>query len=1111
MLFALLASLPAAGAAAAQGTRLLRHPAVSRDLIAFEYAGDLWTVSRAGGQARRLTATPGVESDPRFSPDGARIAFTATVAGNTDVYVVPSAGGDPTRLTWHPGVDRVRGWTPDGKRVVFVSARLSAPLQSYYRLWTIPVEGGFEEPLPMPRAFTRVHSPDGRRLAYEEISTVMFPQWYEASAWRHYRGGRTHPIRIMNLADYSVEKLPWTDSNDSDPMWIGNTVYFLSDRSFTTNLFSYNLDTRELKQLTRHDDYDATNASAGPDAIVYEQAGYVHLFDSKTGQASRVAIEVTGDFPWARPQFKKVAEMIRSAALSPTGVRVALEARGDIFTVPAEKGDWRDLTRTTAAHEQSPAWSPDGTQLAWFSDASGEYQLMLGEQAGLGKPRAVPLPQAAYYSGLAWSPDGKLLSFEDGHLNLWIIEPAGGKATRLDADTYDDPSRGMDPVWSPDSRWIAYSKNLDNHLRAIFAYSLAEGKAHQITDGMSDAVSPAFDASGKYLYFLASTDYGPRTGWLEMSSVDRPVRRAIYLTVLSASEPSPLLPETGDEPGPAAAAGGGERGARGGEAGGGAGAAAAAKGTAAAKPDSVRLDPARIGQRILALNVPPGDYSRLASGPAGTIFYAEPMGAGGGGAGLRLQRYQLKERSAAPFLEGIRSYTLSADRKKLLYSAPGPGGGRWGIVPSDRPGKVGDGAISVAQLEMWVDPRAEWAEIYKEAWRTQRDFFYDAKMHGADWQAVWQKYSPILPWVAHRADLGYLMATTGGELVVGHSYLTGDGDDDGDEPGDTPVSVGLLGADLTVENGRYRLHRIYTGENWNPELRAPLSAPGIQVSEGDYLLEVNGVPLVPPANPYRTFEGTAGRQTVLRVSATPQPEGSRLVTVVPVAGEDALRSRAWVERNRRIVDSLSNGRLAYVWLPNTAGGGYTYFTRYFFAQQQKEGSVIDERYNQGGQVADYIVNELDRKLMGYFATRDGKSSTSPTAGIFGPKVMIVNESAGSGGDALPYMFRQRKLGPLVGTRTWGGLVGTIGVPPTIDGGGITAPDLAFYSVDGKWAVENEGVIPDIEVEYTPAEVIAGHDPQLERAVKEAMALLAQSPSRRVARPAPIDRASKKAP
>ncbi|MGA9773309.1 MAG: PDZ domain-containing protein [Blastocatellia bacterium] len=1082
LIIGLVLLLFVSAAASAQGTRLLRQPTVSRDLVAFEYGGDLWAVSRNGGQARRLTSTPGVEADPYFSPDGTQVAFTATVAGNTDVYVIAAVGGDSRRLTYHPGTDAVRGWTPDGRRVIFASDRDTAP-HAHFRLWAVDTQGTMPEALPMPRAYTGSYSPDGRRLAYEEFSVAMFPGWSEnqASQWRHYRGGRTHPIRVMNLSDYSVESLPWANSNDTNPMWVGNTVYFLSDRDHTANLFAYRVDTKTLTQLTRYDDFDIKSASAGPDSIVYEQAGYIYLVENRSEQPRRLAIEVSGDFPWARPQFKKVAGMIRSAALSPTGVRVAFEARGDIFTVPAEKGDYRNLTQSSDAHQRNPAWSPDGAQLAWFSDASGEYQLMLGDPTGVTKPRAMALPSAAFFSDLAWSPEGKQLLFQDNHLNLWTMEVASGRTTKVDTDAYYDPPHEADAVWSPDSKWIAYSKVLDSHMRAVFIYSLADGKPFQLTDGMSDAISPAFDASGKYLYFLASTDYGPRSGWLEMSSLDRPVRRAIYVTVLSSIEPSPLLPETGDEP---------HR--------------EDSKPEVPGGPVTVRIDAAGIGQRILALKVPAGEYGNLKAGAAGVVYYTESIATGGAGpAPLRLQKYQLKERTAAPFLEGILTYTLSADRKKLLYQAAG-GGTPWGIVATDRPAKVGEGAINVAQMETLVDPRAEWAQIFRETWRIEREFFYDSKMHGTDWKAVYEKYRPLLAYVQHRSDLAYLIATVGGELTVGHSYLTGNGD----VPGDEPVSVGLLGADFAIENGHYRIRHIYTGENWNPDLQAPLSAPGISVAEGDYLIEVNGRQLAPPTNLYSAFEGTAGRQTLIRINKEPGVEGSRVITVVPVASDQGLRTRAWIEANRRRVDELSGGRLAYVWLPNTAGGGYSYFTRYYYSQQQKEGAIIDERYNQGGMVADYIVNELDRKLLGYFATRDGKPSTSPTAGIYGPKVMIINESAGSGGDALPYYFRLRKLGPLVGTRTWGGLVGTLGFPETIDGGGITAPNLAFYDLAGKWAVENEGVAPDVEVEYTPAEVIKGRDPQLERAVQEAMKLLEKNPVRRVPRPVPIDRVSK---
>jgi tricorn protease len=1066
----------------AQGTRLLRHPTVSRDSVAFEYAGDLWIVARSGGTARRLTSTPSFEVDPYFSPDGSQIAFSATVAGNTDVYVVPTAGGDPKRLTYHPGIDRVRGWKPDGKSIIFASNRTGVPQQSYMQLWTINVDGGLPEMLPLPRAFFGAYSPDGARLAYEEFATPFVPEWFETSMWRHYRGGRTHPISIVNLSDYSVQKLPWTNSNDTFPMWLGNTVYFLSDRNHTVNLFAYRTDTKQLAQVTHHEDFDVMTASAGSDAVVYEQAGYIYLVDAKSGKPQKLNIEVTGDLPWARPQFKKVANMIRNATLSPTGTRAAFEARGEIFTVPSEKGDFRNLTQSSGAHDRGPTWSPDGTHVAWLSDASGEYQLMIGEPTGVTAPRAVALPANAFYDSATWSPDGTQILLEDNHNNLWAIEVTGGAATKIDTDNYPDPIRQFRAAWSPDSKWIAYSKNLANHLRAIFVYSWAEKKAYQVTDGLADSISPTFDASGKYLYFMASTNFGPSTSWLEMSSLDRPVRRAIYLVVLNANEPSPLLPETGDEPKPPS--------------------------PDAPKPDPnakpvVRIDLNAISQRVLAVNIPAGDYNNLNAGAAGTFYYTEPFPGGAPGT-LRLQRYQLRERTAAPFLEGsIRSYSISADKKKLLYQA-GDGANRWGVVATERPAKVGDGPLNVAQLETRVDPRAEWSQIYRETWRLQRDFFYDAKMHGADWQAVYEKYKPLLASVGHRADLGYVIAMMGGELTVGHSYLIGAGD----VPSEDPVAVGLLGADFSIENGRYRIKRIYTGENWNPDLRAPLSAPGIQVAEGDYVLEVNGRPLAPPTNVYSLFEGTANRQTLIRVNKTPSSEGSRLITVVPVASEDTLRTRAWIENNRRLVDKLSNGKLAYVWLPNTANPGYTYFTRYFYAQQDKDGAVIDERYNHGGMVADYIVNELDRKLMGYFALRDGTPSTSPIAGIYGPKVMLINESAGSGGDALPYMFRLRKIGPLIGTRTWGGLVGTLGLPATIDGGGITAPSLAFYNLKGEWDVENIGVAPDIEVEYTAADVIKGRDPQLERAVQEALRLLELNPVRRVPRPAPIDRVSK---
>jgi tricorn protease len=1086
----------------AQGTRLLRRPTVSHDMVAFEYGGDLWVVPRAGGSARRLTSTPSEETDPHFSPDGSLIAYSATIAGNTDVYVVPVGGGEPKRLTYHPGADFVRGWTPDGKRIVFGSSRGTLPTpgaNSFFRLWTVGLDGGTPEMLPMPRAFTGSYSPDGKHVAYQQVAVAMFAAaWAEnqSSQWRRYRGGRTEPIRIMDLASYSEEKLAWTNSNDTEPMWVGNTVYFLSDRDRTTNLYAYNGDTKQLTQLTHHADFDIMAASAGADAIAYEQAGYVHLLDLKTGQSQQLNIDVAGDFPWARPQMKRVASLISDATISPTGARAAFEARGDIFTVAAEDGSYRNITQSSGAHDRNPAWSPDGRQIAWLSDESGEFQLMIGDQTGASKPRAIALPSRAYFTSPIWSPNAQHMLFRDTDAQLWTLAVSTGKFTKIDAETFDDPGRGFDAAWSPDSRWVAYSKSLPSHMRAIFLYSTAAGKTYQLTDGMADVITPAFDAGGKYLYFLASTNYALKTGWLDMSSEERLVRRSVYLAVLSAKEPSPLLPSLVDEPARTLEAEDSTPNKK------AQSIASKEHRTPAPRLDTAtttRVDIDGIQNRIVALSIPPGDYGSLTAGSAGTFFFTEaPLPSEQGDQSYRLWQYHLDGRKSRTFVSGIASYSVSADTKKLLFGTPD---GHWNIVGTDEPPKEGDGGLNVDAMETLVDPRAEWAEIFRETWRTQREFFYDAKMHGNDWQAIYDKYSPLVRSVQHRADLAYLIATVGGELTVGHSYLQGEGD----VPDTAHTSVGLLGADYSVENGRYRIKRIYTVGSWNPNLQAPLSAPGIKVAEGDYILDVNGQALSAPANLYSFFQGTAGKLTTIRVNSAPTAQGSWIVTVKPVADDEALRTQAWIDDNRRLVDKLSGGRLAYVWLPNTAGGGYTAFNRYFFAQQDKQGVIIDERYNQGGAVADYIVEQLNRPLAGYFAERAGKSITMPMAGIFGPKVMLINESAGSGGDALPYYFRVAKLGPLIGTRTWGGLVGTLGVPPTLDNGGITAPDLAFYDLNGKWAVENEGVAPDIEVENTAADMMHGRDAQLERGVAEALKLLQAHPITPVPRPAPINR------
>jgi len=1060
-----------AGSAHAQESKLLREPTVSETQIAFSYANDIWVVSRSGGVATRLTTFPGTETNPHFSPDGSQVAFTGQYDGNVDVYVMFASGGEPQRLTWHPGSDVVRGWTADGSSVVFASGRETAPVP-FPRLYTVSVNGGTPESLPLPRAFAGSFSPDGGTFAYQWIGRPN-------GQWRNYRGGMVQPVRLFDMESFEERQLPWTDSNDHDPHWLGSTVYFLSDRDWAVNLYAYDTTAGELRQVTHFADYDAKHLDAGGGVVVLEQGGVIHLHDPGTGETRVVPIEVKGDFPWLRPHWAEVGGQLRQAALSPSGARAIFEARGEIITVPAEKGDSRNLTESSGVADRSPAWSPDGANVSWFSDVSGEYQLMIASQDGLDAPRAIELPDPTFYYTPTWSPDSKSIAFTDADLNLWFADVASGRVTRVDTDQYAHPQRTMDPAWSPDSKWIAYAKRLDNQYHAVMVYSVDDNRVTQLTDGMSDAVSPAWDAGGKYLYFLASTDFGLSVGWLDMTSYDRPVERGIYLAVLAADEASPLLPESDEEEanGEAEDESGDDE-----------------EDSEAVAP--VRIDFDGIDQRILAIDVPLRNYISLMAGEEGVLFYARASDEGNG---FSLHRYSLEDREGEAFLDGITSANISADGKKVLYR----GGESWGIVSTEKgEKKLGDGKIDT-EVRVRVDPRAEWQQMFREAWRFQRDYLYVENAHGLDWNETWANYEPWLEHVAHRSDFTYLLSNLAGELSIGHSYTGG-----GDTPEVDVVSIGLLGADVEAVGDRFRISLIYDGENWNPDLRAPLSGPGIDVAVGDFLLAVNGRPITTSRNFFSYFEGMADRQITVTVNSSASMDGARQVTVVPVGSEVQLRRRAWVEGNRRRVDEMSGGRLAYVWLPNTSVAGYDYFNRYYFAQQDRDGAVVDERFNGGGSAADYMVDLMGRRLTGFFNNPIGerKPWRNPNAGVWGPKVMIINESAGSGGDLLPFMFRELGIGPLVGTRTWGGLVGIWDVPPLVDGGYITAPRGGFYNLAGEWAVENEGVAPDIEVEMTPSAVIAGGDPQLERAVDEALRLLETESVEILPEPAPPVRA-----
>jgi tricorn protease len=1105
-------------------TRLLRTPTVSSTQIGFAYANNIWVVPRNGGSARRLTSFQGQTANPHFSPDGRWIAFSGEYAGNFDVYIVAADGGEPKRLTWHPGADMVEGWTPDGKSILFSSTRASWAPSGAPRFWTVSSEGGVEEPMAIPRAYQGKISADGTHIAYR-----LNNSWDEER--RNYRGGQNRPIWIVDLKTYDLVSPPWTDSKDVDPVWVDDSVFFISDRDGVANVWEYQTKTKKLAQITKFADFDVKSVDSGAGTVVFEQAGYIHELDPKSGKSKIVNIVAAGDFPWMMPNWEDVSSRLTNMALSPTGKRVVVEARGEIFTIPADKGDVRNLTNSSGSAERDPAWSPDGKFVSYFSDKSGEYKLVIEAQDGLTPPREIALTKPTSYYTPSWSPDSKKILFTDTNLKVWVLDVATGQAKIVGEDPWMVPARTLNPVWSPDSKWVAYASRLRSLYHAIFVSNVETGESKQITDGLADAVWPAWDSSGKYLWFLASTDFGLRSQWLDMTSYDHTPTFGLYFAVLRKTDPSPLLPESDEDRGVgtgtrrlppgacpgdaapgadlAAAAGGGEGGGGGGQ-----------RGQRA--PVTVQIDFDGLQQRIVSVpDVPERQYADLQAGVDGQVFFLEaPRTAGGGGgqggganAGNELLRYRLCNRRAATFATGVAAYEISADHRKLVYRAAGGGGGQGGpgggganqpppqlfLVDADRnPPQPGTGRLNVA-LRMYLEPKEEFKQIFNEGWRLQRDYLYVPNMHGTNWPKMKEMYGQLLPYVMHRADLNYLLDIMGAEIAVGHSYVRG-----GDMPSVPQQVAGLLGADFKIEQGRYRVTRIYDNESWNPELRSPLATPGANVNTGDYILAINGIELKAPDNIHRLLDGTANRQTTLTVNTTPSMEGARTVTVIPVASEQALRGRAWVESNRRLVEKLSDGQLAYVYLPNTGQPGYASFNRYYFSQQDKKGVVVDERFNGGGSAADYIIDVLQRDFDGYFnnVAGDRYPFTSPSAGIWGPKVMIINEMAGSGGDLMPYMFKRRKIGPLIGKRTWGGLVHTADTPPFVDGGSMIAPRGGFFTRDGKWAVENEGVGPDVDVENWPKDVIAGKDPQLERAVQEAMRLLKERP---------VDRAPKEPP
>ncbi len=1052
-------------------TRLLSSPAMSDSQIAFIYAEDLWIANRDGSNPKRLTVDHGIESNPVFSPNGSTIAFNAEYDGNIDVYVVSSRGGVPERLTWHPGADQVRGFTPDGSAVLFGSQR-DVFTGRFSKLYEVAVSGGRITELEIPNAFWADYSPDGRYIAYNPL--------YDAhNQWKYYRGGTMSRIWIYDTNDHSVREIPKPEggSNDTKPQWLGNKVFFRSDRDGEFNLYSYDMNTQQVTRHTSYNDFPVQNLSAGNNKIIFEQAGYLHTFDPANNATAKIIVGIATDLLELRPRFVKGDNYIRSASVSPTGARVVMNFRGEIVTVPGEKGDVMNITSTPGVHEKDPAWSPNGKFIAYFSNESGEYALHVHDQSEIKEPRKFKLSGAGFYAHPTWSPDNKKISFVDNARQLFVLNTDSGRIDKVAEDDRYMPGvfRNLFGSWSHDSNWISYTVVTGTSFEQAHVYSLSENRSYPISDGFSSVSSPVFDPSGKYLYMLASTDAGPVVNWFDQSNQDMQMTSSIYLVTLQKNVESPFARENDVEKIQQEEIEENKK-------------KKAEEENKKPTTPALRIDFEGIENRIVDIPVPAGNYTFLSAPAEGKLYYLSAPQRQQNKASLNM--YDLKERKNKEIMPAT-SYEISANGKKILYQADG----KWGIAEIDKINEKR--ALNTADIQVKIEPLEEWPNIFNEAWRVNRDYFYDPGMHGVDWNAMKQKYEPLIADVTTRSDLYRVMEWMFSELGVGHHRFSGKGDRLHSKES---VRGGLLGADYSIENDRYRFKKIYGGLNWNPNLRSPLTEPGVDVREGDYLLEVNGREVKGSDNIFEFFENTADRIVMLTVGPNPNMRNSRKIKVTPVANEGALRNRDWVEGNIKKVHEATNGRVAYVYVPNTATAGHEYFKRYFFPQADKQAIIVDERFNGGGQLADYVIDILRKPEQAHWRFRYGKDLKSPSASIQGPKVMITDETAGSGGDYLPWMFRKFELGTIVGKTTWGGLVGVLGYPEFIDGGSVTAPNVAFYTEEG-FRVENEGVAPDVEVEQWPADVIAGRDPQLEKAIEIALKQLEENPPGQV--PSPV--------
>ncbi len=1061
------------GLLVAEPTHLLRQPAVSADHLAFVYAGDLWVSDRDGANPRRLTSSPAEENNPHFSPDGRLIAFAADYGGNTNVYVISVDGGNPTQLTWHPGADIPVGWSAGGNAVAFASRRETDHGRSA-QLYHVPVDGGAPVKQMEARFFRGQWDEAGERLAYIDFGPAYNGLYGGGAGWRGYRGGTTPSIRILNPASGEVIGIPGERVNDINPLWVGDYVLFLSDRDDKIfNLFLFNPATEEMVRLTQQETWDIRWAARRGNHVVFEAGGRLHEFDIGTGTQRTLDIRINPDLPQPRPGWKDVRGQIQYTGLSPNGKRAIVTARGEVFTVPVEHGSTRNLTGTDGVREYTGLWSPAGDQVAWIVESLQGQTLVVTDQSGLGEKTEFELGPD-FYSLQAWNAEQGRIVFEDNRMRLHAIDLVSGEVTEIDRSPRQG---GFDVAFSPDGRYLAYTLRQPNYLRDLVIHDFATGRSHTVSDGMADVAAPAFDPDGAYLYFAASTNAGPTRFGLDMTSQERPFRAGLYALVLQADGESPLAPRTGDEEIDA----NGDEEANGEDNGNGSG-----NGNGDGQ-DAIEIDFDGLMARKVALPVAKGNYGDLHVAHDGSLFYMHRVQPGAtveqpgerAARNNQLMRFDLEKREAASVMTGLNGYRMAAGRRHLLIQRD-----TGALAVAEVGASLSPDNLDLSDLRMYIDPRAEWAQIFDEGWRFQREFFYAANLHGLDWDAVYEQYRPLLDHVGRREDLNELMVEMIAELHAGHNRIGG-----GHVHRESGPGVGLLGANFEIANDRWRISRVYSGEAWNPFIHGPLARPGSEAQVGEYVLAVNGRAISADDNLFQHLHNTVDEQITLTIGPSADGLDSREVLVEPTGNEGGLRLWYWIEANRQAVHEATDGRVGYIYLPNTAGPGYTFFNRMFYSQLDREAVIIDERANGGGQAANYIVEVLARPHLSNWVYRDGLMSRTPMGALHGPKLMMIDQDAGSGGDYLPYAFRELGIGPLLGTRTWGGLIGIFKNPPLIDGGVMTVPHFRFVDTDNNWTIENEGVAPDIEVFLDPVATNEGRDSQLEAAISEILEML----------------------